>query len=377
MSAIERARRTAAQPNDSATVLMTAFRYDVKYVKPEDVRTDVVRVWTDNLHIDDQGEAKFDWIYRRAVEPPPGVFVLFATDRGPEARIVGTAGLALRTFFAGDQPLRAGLLADLAVDRDHRTVMPALRLVRSARAAALRDCHMAYGFPNHSAEPVFLRCGYRRLGALTRWARVLRHARYVHRVVPVAALSRSAGAAIDAGTLALLAARAAPALASHRLHWLASVDERFADLWQSARRWYPLIGKRDAAFLRWRFLAQPGREFRIAALALRRAEYELRAYAVVEREGAVAHIRDLFGHPPDLGTLLDLLLVALARQGAASVSFSFLGSNRIGQLLASRGFRTRQSERAIVCDTDVARRDLAALVDDAQNWHLTEADEDT
>jgi hypothetical protein len=355
---------------------MTAFQYDVKCVDPSAVRADLVRVWTSNLPVEDQAQAKFDWIYRRAVQAPPGVFVLSARTGTEAPRVVGTAGMAVRSLRAGSQSLRAALLVDLAVDRDHRTVMPALRLVRGARAAAQSEFDLAYGFPNRQSRAVFLRCGYRELGRATRWARVLRHARYVHRVVPMIALSSPAGAILDAGNLALLAARLAPALGSQRLYWLEHADARFDRLWEAARGAYRLVGTRDAAFLRWRFLDQPGHAYQIAVLADRRSARELRAYAVVEREGPQAHIRDLFGHPGDLGMLLDLLLLALTRQGLESASFGYLGSDAMTRLLISRGFRRRESDRMVVYDVGTTRADLAALVGGSHSWHLTDADED-
>jgi hypothetical protein len=356
---------------------MTAFHYDVRYVNPELVRADLVRVWQNNLPVDEGAEAKFAWIYQQAVDPPPGVFVLAVSDRaGVEDRIVGTAGLGVRSFVLDDRQLRAGLLADLAVDREHRTALPALRLVRGARTAVLRDFDLAYGFPNRSAQAVFLRCGYRKLGTLTRWARVLGHAPYVHKVVPVAPFSRLAGAALDVGNLVQLAARSLPARRRSKLEWLHGFDSRFDRLWQDARGSYTLIGQRDAAFLRWRF-DQPGHRFQIASLVDRRDSTRLLAYTVVERVGGACHLRDLFGHPAELGPLLDLLLPSLARRRATSASIGFLGSDAIGELLASRGFRERESERVIVYDVSPAHAGLNEIASDVQSWHLTDADEDT
>jgi hypothetical protein len=190
------------------------------------------------------------------------------------------------------------------------------------------------------------------------------------------ALSSPAGAILDAGNLALMAARIAPTLGSQRLYWMEHADARFDRLWEAARGAYRLIGTRDAAFLRWRFLEQPGHAYQIAALADRRSARELRAYAVVEREGPLAYIRDLFGHPGDLGVLLDLLMLALTRQGVEAASFGYLGSDAMSRLLVSRGFRRRECDRIIVYDVGAARADLAGLVGSSQNWHLTDADED-
>ena len=138
---------------------MTAFQYNVHYVEPNQVRDDLIRVWCSNLPVNGHGPAKFDWTYQRAVDPSDGVFVLAAHNSENDAQIIGTAGLLARQFYTGDRPLRAAILADIAVDRPHRTVQPAIRLVHQVRRTALRDFDFAYSYPNKSTGEVFSRCG--------------------------------------------------------------------------------------------------------------------------------------------------------------------------------------------------------------------------
>lgn len=355
-----------------------AFKYSVQHVAPGQVRADLLRLWRENLPVEGSGEERFHWLYGDVLEPPEKVFVLAAQGdvaAGPTL-VVGAAGVVARSFFAGGRAYRAGLLVDLAVDRAHRTVGPALALVRRARESILGEFDLAYGFPNSAALGVFLRCGYRKLGLLRRYALVLRHADHVRRFVGGPVLPELAGAALDAGRMALLLPRALAAASSFRFEWAPQVDERFDTLWHEAQHAYRMVGQRDATFLRRRFAHHPERA-RIACLTERAARHAMRAHAVIERRGDTVFLRDLFGHPEDLGALLDLLLVRLRLQNVASVSIWFFGSSTIDSLLRSRGFRRRKSDRNIVFDTGTSLAGNPSLFDDVEGWHLTEADEDT
>jgi hypothetical protein len=360
-----------------------SFQYSIDHVEPADIRTDLLRLWWDNLPVTrESAEAKYQWTYLDAPLRPEGVFVLKAKQEGEDAaRIVGTSGVGCRKFLVNGRELRAGLLGDLAVDRDHRTALPAIRLVRQARQTTLDHFDLAYGYPNHAAEGVFLRCGYHKLGIMSRYATVLRYAPYVRRVFDVPVLPRVAGAGLDVLRMGLRVPRMVQAARRYHLEWLDDVDERFDALWQRARDEYPIIGQRDARFLRWRFLRHPSERFELVALAENTSGRPLRAYAVLHRQGRAAYLRDVFGCFDALGPLLDLLLPALRVKRATSVSIDFLGARRMVDLLLSRNFEYRHSDRAIIIDVgnSLTRDDAiqASTLKDVERWFLTDADEDT
>ena len=360
----------------------TSVEYSIEHAEPAEVRGDLLRLWWDNLPVTrESADAKYQWTYLEPPLRPDGVFVLRATRGDQAAHIVGTAGLCRRSVFANGRALRAGLLGDLAVDRDHRTALPAIRLARQVRQRAVEQYDITYGYPNHAAEGVFLRCGYHRLGTMSRYAAVLRHAPFVRRVLDVPVLPDIAGAGLDAARMIARAPRTARARWRYQLQWLDDVDPRFDDLWLRARDQYPLIGQRDMRFLRWRFLRHPTERFQIAALTGQRAARAVHAYAVVQRQGGSAYLRDLFGRLEAIGPLLDLLLPALRDQGCTSVSIGYLGAPHLVDLLLSRKFEYRHSNRTVIvaCGNgiDAEPGGLADAVVDPERWYLTDADEDT
>lgn len=361
------------------------FTYEAAAETPERVRDDLCRLWAQNLDLERTPEAKFAWLYREAPDPAETVFVLRAKDGDGGARVVGTNGVAVRRYQLGDREVRAGIISDLAVEREHRGLLPALRLVRLVRDFVVSGFGVAYGFPNTKAEGVMVRAGFRVLGKARRHARVLRHAGYASRlgeregippiVVKAAAnpvVAKVSGGIFDVARLMLDSGRVARAAKRHRFAWAERFDARFDDLWNAARREYDVIGMRTAAFLAWRY---PDCEI---ATVVGRTDGTLRAYAVVERDPKTraAHLRDVFGHGDALEPLFDLLVPALWLRGAASISVRFLGAPRVAELLRARGFEPRDEGRTVVVQIGDAEAVERARVEDASRWHLFDVDED-
>lgn len=366
--------------------------YRVERLDPEAARAELLRLWADNLPVVGPVERKFDWIYRDAPDRPGAVFLLAAEEEGAR-RWVGTAGVGIRRIWVRGVERRAGLLADLAVDRDHRSVMPALQLVRAARGFALGEMDLAYGFPNQHAEGVFKRVGYRPLGTIGRWARVLRHAsyaarvkerelpvppalkRFVDRAAEVPALAALAGGAVDAVKLAQGAPAAVAAARRLKLSWLDAADDRIDAVWEDARVDHEVVAVRSSKVLRWRF--PPGPAISIA-LATARGDGTPVAYAVIEQIEGVAYLRDLFGRREVIGALLDLLVPALYPRGASSISVRYLGAPWLVAELESRGWVARDSARLVTIGVrDGLPAEEQEALTTAASWHITDFDEDT
>jgi hypothetical protein len=378
----------------------TNIHYRVARVAPVEVHADLSRLWRANLVTAGNVDDKFDWLYRQASDRADSVFMLAAEGDGA-ARWVGTAGVLVRRIAVRGRELRAGLLADLAVDRDHRTVMPALTLTRGVRQWVFGEGRfdLAYGFPNQRAEGVFRRAGYAQLGMLRRWARILRHASYaprlkaldlpripplvrrvVDRAVDSPALTGLAGAAIDAVQLARTTPAAARALVEVRLEWAPEADGRIDEVWENAHGAYEVVAVRSKRFLRWRYPGgeHPGPPGRIEyGYVTRRDSGAPVAYTIVEYRDDGAFVRDLFGTHEGIGALLDQLPHVAYARGATLVSMSYLGAPWLAEALEARGWSLREARRMIAIGVgDHVEPALRAMLTTAAHWHLTDADED-
>ncbi len=251
--------------------------YDVRSPEVADAREAMLAIWAANLKVRGAPETRLAWFY---CDGPHGAGRAFLLHDGHDRDLpVGAAGLGVRRLWLRDRPLHAGLFADLAVERAHRSGLPALALVRAVRRHVGEAFDLGYGFPNAKAVAVYQRGGYRRLGEMRRYTRVLRTRPYLARHLRESFLVRVAAAVADRALAAADRTRAR-LVRRFELSWIDAFDPRFDRLWEEGRQLAPIACERTAALLTWRFLRQPGHRYRIATL-IDRATRRLRAYAVV------------------------------------------------------------------------------------------------
>jgi hypothetical protein len=366
------------------------IKYDVVASDPELVGPALYRLWCENLTLRTTPEAHFQRLYRDPPEPTSTVFLLRARAPGPvNAEIVGSNGFSIRRFQLGaGLEGRAAVSGDLVVAHAHRSLLPALQMVRAVREHTMNEFALCYGFPNDKAKGVMVRAGFRVLGTMTRYARVLRHATYLPQVaarlqapprlakiVNAAArhqLGRRLAPLLDIARLASQLPEIVHARARNRLTVLDEPDARFDELWARARSEYDVIGVRTAAMLRWRYPRG------VLAALVRSSDHALMAYALFELDASRnAHIRDVFGHKSALGPLFDLLLPVLWRHGAVSASIRMLGAPYLAAVVSARGFEPRPDQRTIVVQVGREHETLRARLEDAAAWHMLDLDEDT
>src|SRR4051812_28086471 len=170
-------------------------------------------------------KATLQWQYLDGPMAPGQLFVLRAPEHDAA---IGCAGIAPRELWSDEQPVRAAQLANFAIERAHRTVLPAISLQRAVKDHVEHSFDFSFGFPNHAAVAVFRRVGYVSLGEMPRYVRVLRHGDYFERyraehpslrAVP-RAIPRIAGVVADHARLAVTYARAAAPAIESSLVWL-------------------------------------------------------------------------------------------------------------------------------------------------------------
>ena len=328
-------------------------------------REAVLAVWRGNLGDDARMQAKFDWFYARCPYGPPVLMLLRARDG--EA-LVGVAAAGARRMQEGGRTFEAGVLVDLAVAAEHRSLGPALMLQSAVAEAGVQRFGFLYGFPNPKAAPVFKRVGYARLGDIVRHARVLRHAGYAQRRLPPL-LARPAGAVLDVlDTLKSWWRRRGDARL--RWHWRELSDLRFSELWERSPHGTSVATVRDGAFTRWRFDENPLAKTRF--LIVEDARGELLAWFACEADGNLLHVRDFWSGHGDAGIVrahVDVLLRAARHGGHAAVSLEFAGSAGAFAGWAACGFVERSRRPVFGKWADGRPVEGTTL-------HLTSADED-
>lgn len=159
-------------------------------------------------------------------------------------------------------------------------------------------------------------------------------------------------------------------------------SDEYDSLWLRARGSYASCVRRDAAYLRWKYLACPFREYRV--LEARRAA-SLSGYAVIREEGDPSFrrgvIADLFCDTTDLATQDALLAAALAdfaeRRLVRAEVYCF--NRRLAEAFKRHGFRsgtTAVQYCVAFRGTPDGQGGPKRVLEDLANWNLFIGDGD-
>jgi hypothetical protein len=332
-------------------------------VEPADLARDrdaVLGVWRGNLGRDERMGAKYDWFYRDSPLGPPLTLLLRHVASGS---VVGVATAGPRRMQVDGRVIEAGVLVDLAVLPEHRTLGPALQLQQAMLDAAGSRFALLYGVPNRKAVPVFKRVGYVAIAELRRLARVLRHREHLARRVP-GPLATAAAPLVDA-LLRLRDALRQLGQPRWRARWLDAPPTNLAAGASSGL----LHGVHDPAFQHWRFAAGPTPPARWLRIEDRSGR--LRGWFTCQTSHDVLQVVDGGGGegevaPPRAAVLA--LLRAARKAGHASVSLQLAAPDALLATWRAAGFVVR-SQRTVF------GRWYGAEAAPAAAW-LTAADED-
>ncbi|MEO7068141.1 MAG: hypothetical protein ABI114_14615 [Rhodanobacter sp.] len=268
-----------------------------------------------------------------------------------------------------EREICGGVLVDMAVTIQHRTLGPAIILQTALMDHASEQYDLLYGFPNRKSLPVVKRIGYDVLGYMPRFTRVLQHRSYLERI----------GLRWAAQPLAWLldtfdgAAGVLRACFTDTLHseWLNHVDPRMDALWQRSTHGTGPITIRDTAFLRWRFDDAPMVTIRYFVLST--PDGSLLAWFACQCDGNTLQIRDFWSLEAASGVCASHIreLIRAARRGSwSAVSVEHIGASGTMDSWIACGFHQRD-QRPII------GRWMHSTTDHAQVcFHLTAADED-
>lgn len=328
----------------------------------------ICRLWVGNLVGHDESSATAKLRLGYAQNPAgQGVALLLYPDEGAEPH--GIQGLHPRRFHLGDRQLRAVGLADYAVDASHRSLGPALMLMRHGTQLAAERFDLTYGLPNQKAAAVLARAGLKRLGMVQRYAKPLRSQVQLAQRLP-GFLAHLLAPAVDAAMALQDAWRALTLRPALRCSDAAWNDPAVDALW-SRRPASLLLSERSSAMLRWRF-GSPERGVWRLSLA-RDGNGAVRGHVVWRLTDGFAEIGDFFSDDP--GRLTAALLLAFTsearRAGATSVSAMFFGHEAVARALRQAGFSARPQQAPLF----TLPGSDAALAD-SDRWYLTSFDND-
>jgi len=347
------------------------------------------------------------WHFERNPHGEGRAFLLLTE---PEGKPVGMTGLVMRRMWAHGEVLPAGRTWGVSVDKEHRTLGPAIQLARAAIGELENGLAFLYVLPyTKTAAQLFARVGYKKLGRFDRYVRVLRSKTYLqnltkHHAFQHPLLQHPLVQKQIEGPFAELLAPAAD-LATRLWFdrpWqnpkdltavcVPGFDRRFDELWERARSRYQVASERSSEFLGWRFrrawdthhtlgLTRPGSD-------------RLEGYAVISPCEKQAVLQDLFlADPGELSAAVQLLVDWVRREGYESFQVSVSGTPLLRTEIERRWFvdtghddpPKREPGKPPVKDTsdDGVPDDLYVAwgkattqpLPDINTWHFTVADD--
>lgn len=335
-------------------------------------RDALLRLWRENLTDLAGGSdlaARAAWAHR---DKPDGLARTIVVVDQATGELVGCGSAYPRAVTLDGVKLLAGVLADFAVSRSHRSGGAAL-LIQRALATGKDEPPFSflYGLPNHAARPIFKRIGYREIGETETWVKPLRSAYKLREYLHRGSFARFAALPVDSYLAAADARRTrrfppADTLVADR------ADRRFDDLWIRARRMHALTGERTCAYLNWRYSAHTTSRHEFYCVR-EPARDELLGYVVFSRRNNRIDITDLFA--ADVDETAERLLLRftcdMRRHGCDSVSIGYFGNARLARCFERAGFvRRAEAPRHVMLMTRAVTQEQAKAIANVNNWRL-------
>lgn len=332
---------------------------------------ELARLWTRNLDGCDDVLAQRKLSHGYLDNPAgDGVAILLRAPGLPDA--VGAQGLHERRVFLGGQVLRAACMADFVVDAAHRSLGPALLLMKRAIEQVGQGFDLVYGLPNRKAAAVCARAGLVRVGEVRRYVKLLQTRDRLASRLPAPAASAAS----------LMADRLL-ALADHRRRWrharrwtsvgLAWGDTFADEIW--ARR--PddlLLSERSSAVLSWRFGA--GRDGRWRLLGFVDGGGAPAGWVVWRRDGQNAEVGDFFVTDPARNAVAAIAVLAatLRKEGLAGISMEMLAPPDVEAALLAAGMSRRDDAMPVFARV---APEGGLQLPAPERWYLTRFDNDS
>lgn len=287
---------------------------------------------------------RVDWLYQG--NPHGKARAWFASDTG-NREVVGVAAAFPRRIYVGENEMVSWVLGDFCISGHYRSLGPALQLQRTCLtevdAGAVSFC---YDFPSLSMLAVYQRLGVKPFRQMLRLAKLLRVDRKVREKIRVLPLAR--GLSIAGNVLLRLAHRRPESDGglTVTLH-AGQCGEEFSVLAREIGGRYGVCVQRSAAYLNWRYLANPLYHYEIVTA---RRDDVLVAYAVFTHAGDDAMLVDVFGidDPGVVSSLLDAVTVLLRTRGVMTISAPMLESHPWVSLVQRLGFSAREATPVVL-----------------------------
>lgn len=340
---------------------------------------DIVVLWKWNMPLDkdlnyEEIEDKCNWFY---VNNPYGPCKLWLLRRQDNCDVIGSIGISYRKFKVKSQYLLFGLAQNFAVEKKYRTLGPSIMLLRETYSKKNNESMVIYGGPTDSAVPAFKRVGFKEVGKISRYTKLLNVNEYLKKRLRSSILITILS---ECGNF-FLKIRSKDFWFKLPKNYIVTqvktFDKSFDDLWEKAKENYPVIEERNSVYLNWRFNKCPHQECFIFCLKNKEKDF-LVAYLIYKYENDYnAKIIDIMSIADDkyFFFLLFEFVKEMRRKKVISITFKFLGTSKVKNVFRRAGFIVRQKERPLMFHFNDNESSLYSMFQDEENLYFTSGDE--
>ena len=296
----------------------------------------------------DYSLSRFEWAYKGN---PHGQGQAWLAVDSENQQVIGAAAAFPRRLYVGEREEQAWVLGDFCIHDQYRSVGPAIQLQRAC-LAAINTGKIAfyYDFPSPSMMAIYRRLHIDVAGQMLRLARPLRVDRKIGELIKVPIAARGLAAASNFLLASYEHMRLKTSANVTITHHNGMCGEEFSLLACTIGGRYGVCVQRSAAYLNWRYLANPVCRYELLTM---RRDGALVGYAVLLLDGDDAILVDLFGveEPALLSSLIDAVVAILRKQGRQTISVPILDSHPLRMLLQHHGFTTREASPVVISST--------------------------
>lgn len=330
----------------------------------------ILDLWQRNFPEVAQG--RFVWMYENNPSGPPIIFLLKHEESGS---LVGALALFPRRIFVHGVATNAYICGDLVVDAQHRTLGPAIFLLKAAIDQCKKEppC-ILLSFPIKKSEKVAERAGFMVLGEHCQLTKVIRSSKYFHRYIQSKLAVRALSSLFDSFFYLFETVFHLRLMKKYKWQVLDSFDQRFDEFWKTISSSYAMIGERSAIYLNWRIKESPFCRSKVFVLL---ANGSLYGYIAFTHSNTKCEIIDLAygGTNEQLRTLLQMFTRYQRFLGTEVVATTITGHKSIINQFRKLGFSLRNSENKVMYYSKQGDSETN-LFGAGGIWYLTDADND-
>jgi len=347
--------------------------YELRELKLENDRSFLVEILEKNLLFSNGANGVLNWNDSAVRYSSECMIIEHKVDDHTYEKI-GNICTYYRNFCFFKKKFKAGVFGNLVIDEKHRSLQPALILVKGNTNKSIEKSSFLYVFPNKKAIGLFKLAGFKSVGKLTRYSYLNSYSYYMSEHIPF--VGSVIGTVIDRFRYALISVQCSINNRKYTTIIENSFPEFYEDFFKKSFLSQFICSYRDAEYMKWRYIDNPEHDYQIMN-CYEECNNETKlisscVFTVVEN---ILSISDMVFIDKKGFKIITLSLKKWAlKRHLRSISIRYMGSDIFKNMLISNGFHERESDWDFV--TKSADAKILSTLIDPNNWYILDGDED-